>query len=150
MTSQAIRRTLTARLAEAGITFRQWEVLAWLASNGDVSQAELAECMGIEPHTLAGVVRRMERDGWLNRRSCTDDRRRNRLAPTEKAEQIWEQAMEICREVREQAITGFTPAELSLLKKLCTDIRENLSPQAPAGTPCEKAVNFRRASLAQA
>ena len=77
MTSHAIRRSLSVRLAEEGITLRQWEVLAWLACDGEVSQAELAECMGIEPPTLAGVLRRMERDGWLSRRCCENDRRRN-------------------------------------------------------------------------
>lgn len=126
-TSHAIKRALSLRLAEQGITLRQWEVLAWLASDGDVSQTELAECLGIEPNTLAGVVRRMERDGWIERTCCSDDRRRNRLKATPKAEEIWEKSLTLCREVREQAISGFTPAEVSLLKKLCLDIRENLA-----------------------
>lgn len=143
MTSHAIRRTLSARLAEEGITLRQWEVLAWLACDSEVSQAQLAECMGIEPPTLAGVLRRMERDGWLSRRSCEDDRRRNRLEPTDKAEELWQRALMICQEVRAQAISGFTPAELSLLKKLCSDIRENLAVPDHLCTPCEAAARSR-------
>jgi MarR family transcriptional regulator for hemolysin len=135
MTAHALKRALSARLADEGMTLRQWEVLAWLACNGDVSQSELAECLGIEPHTLAGVLGRMERDGWLERTSCSDDRRRNKLLPTPRAEEVWERAQKVCREVREQATTGFTPAELSLLKKLCGEIRENLDlPE----TPCDK------------
>lgn len=138
LTSQALRRALTARLADEGITLRQWEVLAWLACDSNVSQAELAECMGIEPPTLAGVLRRMERDGWLVRRSCSDDRRRNRLEPTEKAEEIWQRAVHVCHEVRAQAVKGFTAPELAILKKLCAEIRENLAvPDHPCVT-CEK------------
>jgi MarR family transcriptional regulator for hemolysin len=127
LTSQAMRRALTTRLAEEGITLRQWEVLACLACSPDVSQAELAERMGIEPPTLAGVLRRMERDGWLNRRSCDDDRRRNRLEATEKAEEVWQRCVRACQDVRQQAIKGFTAPELSILKKLCAEIRENLA-----------------------
>jgi MarR family transcriptional regulator for hemolysin len=137
MTSHAFRRTLSARLAEEGITLRQWEVLAWLACDGDVSQSELAECLGIEPHTLAGVVRRMERDGWLRRTSCSDDRRRNRLEPTERGEEVWQRALQHCHAIREQAVAGFTPAELSLLKKLCAEIRANLAVPDHPCQPCE-------------
>ncbi|MEZ6066810.1 MAG: MarR family transcriptional regulator [Planctomycetaceae bacterium] len=143
MTSHAIRRALSARLNEAGITIRQWEVLAWLACNANASQADLAECLGVEPHTVVGVIGRMERDGWLKRCPCDDDRRRNRLVPTERAEEVWQRAVEICQEVRAQAVAGFTPAELSLLKKLCGDIRENLAVPDPVCQPCEAAAAER-------
>ncbi|MFV0444023.1 MAG: MarR family winged helix-turn-helix transcriptional regulator [Planctomycetaceae bacterium] len=139
MTSHAIRRALSTGLAEEGITLRQWEVLAWLSCDADVSQVELSECMGIEPPTLAGVLRRMERDGWLRRRSCTDDRRRNRLEPTQKADEVWQRSLRICQQVREQSISGFTAAELSLLKKLCGEIRENLRAPGETCVPCELA-----------
>jgi len=147
LTSHAIRKALSARLQEEGITLRQWEVLAWLACDGGASQANLAECLGIEPHTLAGIVRRMERDGWLRRRCCDDDRRRNRLEATERGEEVWRKALEHCHAVRTQAIAGFTPAEVSLLKKLCADIRINLSSPDPACQPCEES---RRAAALNA
>ena len=142
-TSHAMRRTLSTRLQDEGITLRQWEVLAWLACDGNVSQTELAECMGIEPPTLAGVLGRMERDGWLLRRACDDDRRRNRLEPTGKAEEVWQRALRICHEVRAQATVGFTPAELALFKKLCGHIRENLSVPDHPSVPCEAAARIR-------
>jgi DNA-binding MarR family transcriptional regulator len=149
MTSHAIRRTLTTRLAEAGMTFRQWEVLAWLACDESVSQADLAECMGIEAPTLAGVLRRMERDGWLVRHTCTEDRRCNRLETTDKAAEVWQRAVEICHEVRAQATAGFSPEELVLLKRLCGDIRENLAVPDRVCQPCaDEARSFAAAGLA--
>ena len=45
-TSHAFRRALNAELEKEGITFRQWEVLAWIALQGELSQVELAECSG--------------------------------------------------------------------------------------------------------
>ena len=148
MTSQSMRRSLSSRLADEGITIRQWEVLAWLACDSEISQGSLAECLGIEPHTLAGVLRRMEAGGWLTRESCTKDRRRNKLAPTPKAEEVWNRAREICMEVRAKAIAGFSKVELDQLKSLCARIRENLqstveTPEMP--TSCEPQVITARA-----
>ncbi len=137
MTAHALRRGLNDRLAQEGITLRQFEVLAWLSCDGDVSQAQLAECMGIEPPTLAGVLRRMERDGWVVRESCPQDRRKNLLHPTEKAEEIWERALSLCHEVREQAISGFTAEELETLKNLCAKLRGNLGMTGNECIPCE-------------
>ena len=53
MASQAIRRVLGQRLSEQDLTLRQWEVLAMLACNPDLSQTQMADRMGIEPATLA-------------------------------------------------------------------------------------------------
>jgi DNA-binding MarR family transcriptional regulator len=88
-TSHAMRRALDEELAREGITFRQWEVLAWSNSSEELSQAELAERMGIEAPTLGGILSRMERDGWLARSGCPNDRRKKRFRPTPKAQAVW-------------------------------------------------------------
>ncbi len=87
MTSQAMRRNLANELASEGITSRQWEVLCWIAMEGELSQSELSDRIGIEAPTLVGVLDRMERDGWLERFSCPKDRRRKRMRVTPKAEE---------------------------------------------------------------
>jgi MarR family transcriptional regulator for hemolysin len=102
-------------------------VLAWLSANGNLSQAEMAECMQIEPHTLAGVLRRMERDGWLERRCCEHDRRKNSIVPTEKAEEVWTRAMACCHAVRDRAVEGLTKAELDQFRQTCEKVRANLA-----------------------
>lgn len=135
MATQSIRRALTVRLAEEQITLRQWEVLAWLATNPELSQNQLAECMGIEPPTLAGVVTRMERDGWIIKSNCEDDRRRCRLTPTPKAEEIWLRALSLCLQVRETALVGLPQEDLETLRRVCSQIRDNLAAVAPELTP---------------
>lgn len=122
----AIRRSLDAELEHQEITFRQWEVLAWLAMCGDLSQGALAERLGVEAPTLTGILTRMERAGWLERSCREDDKRCKRLHPTEKAEAIWTQASECCRRVRARAVAGFSEDELKTLKSLCERIRNNL------------------------
>lgn len=126
-TSHSLRRALTARLAEEDVTLRQWEVLASLSAHGTVSQTQLAECLGLEPHTIAGILNRMVRDGWLERHCCEEDRRRNLVHPTAKAEAVWSRLIEICHEVRDQAVAGLSEADLSEFQRICAKIRANLA-----------------------
>ena len=141
LTSQAMRRRLNERLEEGNITLRQWEVLAALAVNPELSQCQLADVMGIEPPTLAGVINRMERDGWLVRQPHADDRRRRRLVPTAQAEAIWQTTSRWCQEIREQAVRGISEEELAKFKRTCEIIRENLGGTDPRAceedVPCE-------------
>jgi DNA-binding MarR family transcriptional regulator len=132
LTSHALRRALNEELSREGITFRQWEVLAWSSSAEDLSQAELAERMGIEAPTLAGILSRMERDGWLERSGCPNDRRKKRFRPTGKAEAVWGRMMECCRKVRARATEGLSDEELSTFKRTCDVIRQNLGQPSDA------------------
>lgn len=126
-TSHSLRRALTARLAKEDVTLRQWEVLASLSAHGTVSQTQLAECLGLEPHTIAGILNRMVRDGWLERRCCETDRRRNLVHPTPKAEAVWSRLIQICHEVRDEAVAGLSETELSEFQRVCAKIRSNLA-----------------------
>lgn len=127
ITSHVMRRALDAELARERITFRQWEVLAWLALRGEQSQGELADRLGVEAPTLAGILARMERDGWLERRGCPNDKRRKLIRPTAQSEEVWNRMVACCRRVRAQAIDGIPAADLEKLKQTCDQIRRNLS-----------------------
>lgn len=138
-TSHALRMALQAKLLEGcELSIRQWEVLACLACEEGMTQAEMADRLGIEPGTLTGIVSRMEAAGWLDRRTCPDDRRKNRIYATEKAEQIWKQATEICLRVRQQATAGIDARTLESLKSACEQIRRNLEEAGTTGaaSPC--------------
>jgi MarR family transcriptional regulator for hemolysin len=142
-TSHAFRRSLNTELEKQGITYRQWEVLAWIAFEGGLSQVELADRLGIEAPTLVGILDRMERDGWLDRYNCPNDRRRKRIRATEKAEMVWVRMVECARKVRAIARAGLSDEELHLLKSICERIRDNLG-QAAEGAkepaPCGTAT----------
>lgn len=126
VTAHSMRRALASQLAKEGITLRQWEVLAWIALEGALSQAELADRLGIEAPTLVGILDRMERDGWLDRFPCAQDRRKKRIRATEKAETLWTRMVDCARRVRIQATQGFSQDELDQFKSQCERIRSNL------------------------
>ena len=86
--TQAYHRAVSLEVAPHGITYRQSLVLAWLAVEGELSQAELAAMMMVEPPTLVGILDRMERDGWITRNGCPADRRKKLIRPTAAAEPV--------------------------------------------------------------
>jgi MarR family transcriptional regulator, transcriptional regulator for hemolysin len=125
-TSHAYQRAMNEELTAQGITFRQCEVLGWLAAEGEQSQVELAERMRIEPPTLVRVLDRMERDGLVSRSSCPDDRRRKMIKPLAKAKPIWKKIVASANVVRARAVRGLTKQEAAMLKKLLAKVRERL------------------------
>jgi DNA-binding MarR family transcriptional regulator len=127
MTSVAMRRALNSELAAQNITLRQWEVLACIVLEGELSQADVADRLGIEAPTLVGILDRMERDGWIERFGCPDDRRRKRIRTTEKAVAVWTRMADCAHRVRAQAIRGFSAEELTELRSMCERLRNNLA-----------------------
>ncbi len=124
--TRAMRRGMEAELANEGITLRQWEVLAWLTIENGMSQSALADRLGIEAPTLAGILDRMERDGWVERQACTHDRRKKRLRATAKADAVWQRMAECAYRMRAKATAGISADELQQLKSVCERIRTNL------------------------
>ncbi len=68
--------------AQVGITPDQFTVLRMLREHGPLrlSQSELAERMSSDPNTIASLVRRMERQGLIQRLTPPEDRRAYGLA----------------------------------------------------------------------
>jgi MarR family transcriptional regulator for hemolysin len=139
-TAHALERSLAEELAPYGITYRQWQVIAWLAHDGVLSQSELADRMKIEPPTLAGIIDRMERDGWIVRCECPGDRRKKLLKPTEKVAPIWETIANAARRVRARASEGLSPEQLESFKAMLGLIRDNLQPPPRNARPATSAV----------
>lgn len=122
---------LRDQLAPHGITYRQAEILGWIALEGSLSQAELAARMMIEPPSLVGTLDRMEANGLLQRKSCAEDRRKNLICVLPAAEEMWEQILACARGVRAQATLGLSEDEIAMLKNLLRRIRDNFTAPVP-------------------
>jgi MarR family transcriptional regulator, transcriptional regulator for hemolysin len=127
MTAHRFERAMSEELAPEGITFRQCQVLAHLALEGDaLSQVELAERMNIEPPTLVPVLDRMERDELVLRETCSSDRRRKLIRPLPKAAAIWMKIVGCAERVRARAAGDLSPQERATLLELIHRVNENL------------------------
>lgn len=134
LAQQSHQRALNDELAPHGITFRQAQVLGCLVIDTELSQTELANKLSIEPPTLVGILDRMERDGWIERHSCPDDRRKKLIRATAAAEPVWAKIAECGLAVRSRATDGLTERQIATLKKLLAKVRKNLTTPVACST----------------
>ena len=132
--SSAMQQATNEELAKHGITYRQFQVLAWLAHDGEeLSQAELASRMAIEPPTLVGLLDRMEQQGWITRVSFPGDRRKKLVRPAPAAVAVWETMVQALLRVRARATARLTPEQVDSLRDMLKTIHETVTaPAAPS------------------
>ncbi|MCO8121087.1 MarR family transcriptional regulator [Stieleria sp. TO1_6] len=130
-TSHLYQRSLDKALLPHGVTFRQFQVLAWLVFAGPQSQADLAERMMIEPPTLVGILDRMQSQRLVQRVTSQIDRRCKHVQIAEGAQPVWDQVVDCLTRTRDQATANMSDAEVATLKDLLRRVQENLMPPIP-------------------
>jgi MarR family transcriptional regulator for hemolysin len=125
-TSIAMQGALRRELAPLGVTDRQFTVLFWLGKDPDITQVELAERMGVDPSTVAGVLLRMERDGLIEREVRTKDRRCKRIRPTPSAVALWPKLAERGLALRRLASANLSAADIDTLARILGQVRANI------------------------
>ena len=126
LAAEAYRKALTEEITPHGFTFRQCQVLGHLAYDGPQPQNVLAEKMRVEPPTLVGILDRMERDGWIRREECEDDRRKKLIHATDLAKPVWESILECGRRIRARASEGLSNEQLTQLRETLEIVQANL------------------------
>ena len=140
-TAHQYQQRVDAELRPFGITFRQFQVLGWLKCDGRLTQSELARRMFIEPPTLAGIMARMESMQWIQRVSCSSDRRKKYLEFGPAAEPVWEKIVAVLTKLRTEAVQGLTPEEVDQLHSLLGHVLQNLGGTSLSPTSTEVATH---------
>jgi len=113
-------------LEALGLFFGQPPVLFALWKQDGQTQTELARCMDRTPATVTAALNRMERDGWVERRSDDSDRRVTRVFVTEKALNIRPEVETRLRLLDEQTFRSFDCTERALLRRFLMQMEKNL------------------------
>jgi MarR family transcriptional regulator for hemolysin len=129
-TARLLSKRFDQRSKCLGLTRAQCQVLAYLVYHEGINQARLAELLELEPISIARLIDRMAQAGWVERRPDPQDRRAWRLFITDKAKPLFAEMIAVGREVRGEALSGFTPAESDQIMELLLRARRNLSENA--------------------
>jgi MarR family transcriptional regulator for hemolysin len=124
--AHALERALNEELVPLGVTLRQWQVIACLILRKEASQAELARLLRVETPTLKGILDRMERDGWIERKPSASDRRCNVIRLTPAVVPAWKPMAACARRVRRRALQGIPPRQLATMRAALALVRRNL------------------------
>ena len=110
-----------------GLSQAQCRLLAVLAAHDDtMSQAELAQRMGLTPMAVATMVDRMAAAGWIERRAHPVDRRINELHMLPPARKALDKALAIGDGLSAAALGKLTAAERVQLSALLGKVRDAL------------------------
>lgn len=101
-------------------------VLAALAKLGSGSQKELARIAKIEQPTMAQLLARMERAGFVERQVSAKDRRSSVITLTKMARTRLPAGRKVLIETDREALAGFSDGEFATLSKLLERLIQNL------------------------
>jgi MarR family transcriptional regulator for hemolysin len=104
----AWRLAINEALQPLKLTHLQWAIVQLVKDLPGRRQTELAESIGIEGPSLVRVLDGLERDGWVERRPCPDDRRAKRVYVREDAAGRISEAFVAIQTTHEKAVSGLS------------------------------------------
>jgi MarR family transcriptional regulator for hemolysin len=124
-TARAWRTKLDQRLRPLGLSQGKWRTLIHLSQGGDnLTQKEIAERMGIEEPTLAGLLNRLQHDGWIKRRESRDDRRCKTIHLQRGSKPVLEKIFNTAHELRAELIEDISQRDVETCIKVLSKIRD--------------------------
>ncbi len=123
-----MRRIFTQRAATRdGICLGQLPVMRYIRNNPGCTQKDVAEFMKVSPPSVAVMVKRMVRDGYVEKVADENDLRQNRLTITPAGEEMALRCQNIFTEVDKQVYAGFSDEELEQLSSYLNRLIDNLA-----------------------
>jgi DNA-binding MarR family transcriptional regulator len=109
---------LASRFQPYGVAVGQFPLLLALWEEEGISQTELSRRLSIEPATTTNTLRRMERDGLVERQANTDDQRGRRVYLTERGRELEGPLTAAARAVNARAVDRLSAGEVADLKHM--------------------------------
>lgn len=105
------------------LTPQQFGILAFLAIEDGLSQAELSARTQIDRTTMGGIVDRLEKEGLVERRHHPGDRRAYQVCLTSRGKRLEQELEPLALRVQEKVNAPLTEEERETLVRLLEKIR---------------------------
>lgn len=106
------------RMEQLGLSAGQYIFILCICDHPGLTQDELANELAFNKSTVARVVASLEKEGFVERRGNTRDKRVFNLFPTERAEEVRPRISEVLNRWNRRITDGFTPQEEELFESL--------------------------------
>lgn len=98
--SKRLAECLNNRLMTYNVTKSQWFAMYYINKNGYLSQKELANFMKASQPTVTGILDRLEKQGFIERREDQKDKRKKVIGLTQKGKEINEKLTSIAEDFK--------------------------------------------------
>src|SRR3954469_24385149 len=123
-TARTWRTKLDQRLRPLGLSQGKWRTLMHLSWGGDqLTQKEIADKMGIEEPTLAGLLNRLEADGWIKREESPNDRRCKIVHLQRRSKSVLDEIFSAAHELRDELLEEVSSADLATCMRVLKQVR---------------------------
>ncbi len=120
------KHLIDSQVAKIGIHRTQHRILMHLARAGNLpSQKQLAFAFDITPAAITGALKKLEKDGYIERKNGADNRF-NEVTITEKGREVVGKTRELFAEVDNSLFDSFSDTELTVFSEYLDRIIENL------------------------
>ena len=124
-TARAWRTKLDQRLRPLGLSQGKWRTLMHLSQGGNkLTQKEIAERMGIEGATLAGLLDRLQNDGWVERRGSAADRRCKTVHLQRRSKAVLDKIFNTAHDLRAELLEDISQRDLKTCISVLSKIRD--------------------------
>ena len=123
-------RELEHRIVRHGVSSGQWRSLRVLWEEDGITQRELSERVGATEATTVAMIRRLVRDGFVDRRPDPLDARKVRIVLTPRARRLRARLMPYVEEVNEIALRGVSEADRATVRRVLAHMYRNLAAAA--------------------
>ena len=130
--ARLIRTVFDRRVRDIGLTRAQWLVLTRLYRRPGASQTELADMLEIDRASAGRMIDRMQKNGWVERRADSGDRRVNRLHLTADARRAHTDMWAIAEATVDDALAPLSAAERDQFTRLAARVKGQLQSMAGA------------------
>ena len=117
---------LHERIRPLGLAPAQFMTLLELWAEDGLTQAQLVERLDVEQATMANTLKRMERDGLIDRRPHPQDGRAQQNWLTARAKELREPATLAAKDQNRLALAGLSQAERETFVELTRRIIEQM------------------------
>jgi MarR family transcriptional regulator, transcriptional regulator for hemolysin len=126
-TARAWRMKLDERLKPMGLSQAKWRTLLHLSRAPEpLTQSQIAERTGIEEPTLVSLLHRLEKEGWVVRKSSARDRRCKTVHLQPRTERVIKRINLTALRLRHELIKDIPIHDMEVCMRVLNGVRERI------------------------
>src|SRR6266699_1228254 len=127
-TARAWRMKLDERLKPMGLSQAKWRTLLHLSRAPEpLTQSQIAERTGIEEPTLVSLLHRLEKEGWVVRKSSARDRRCKTVHLQPRTERVINRINATALRLRRELIKNIPTRDMKGWMRVLNHVRERIN-----------------------
>jgi DNA-binding MarR family transcriptional regulator len=119
-----VTRSYRNEIAEYNLTHGQFFMIVAIMEEEGLLPSELAEKTSQDRAAITGILDRLEKDGWTERRPDPQDRRSLKIFLTDRARQHRDAIMGMFEKINQSYLNRFTPEEWARMQDFLTRLEQ--------------------------